>query len=414
MKRAIAFISAGLVMLSAQLAHAQSADLDRAKTFFNAGARAYDAGDFSTAIDAFEAAEKLAPRPAIQFSIAQAHRRQYFLDGKPEHLRTAIQNYREYVDATPPGQGRRADAAQALTDLVPIADKLAPESGPRVTEPKHTKINVSSPAPGARVSCDGGKLTEPGAPLTLEVKAGKHQCSVSADGFFDEKREVLAVEGEFVPVEVVLVERPAQLRVTGADGAEISIDGRTVGNAASSARIPIAAGVHLVAVARNGHAAFVREIEFSRGQEKTLALDLGSTAQRKIARGALVLGAAGIVTGAVFTVVALIEEGRAKDVLDKSNSQNLTGPDLATYDSARNARTTWTDAAIIGYGAGAALAATGLVLYLFDSPNTTNPSLPPDSKPQPVSVPRHGEPTEIGAAPIVAPGFVGGSFKLRF
>jgi hypothetical protein len=336
------------------------------------------------------------------------------LDGKPEHLRIAIQDYRAYVDATPPGQGRRADAAQALTDLVPIADKLAPDAGTKITDTKHTKINVSSPAPGAQVSCDNGKPTEPGSPLTLEVKAGNHVCKVTAAGYFETTRDVLAVDGEFVPVEVVLTEQPSQLSISGADGAEISIDGRMVG-VASSSPISLVAGVHLVAVSRNGHNAFVREIEFSRGQEKKIDIDLRMSGQRKIARGALVLGGAGIVAGAVFTVVALVEEGRAKSVLDKEGSQNITNADLATYNSAHDARSTWTDAAIVGFGAGAAIAATGLVLYVFDAPNTTNPTASPDTIPKTQTPPsQRSEPREIGAAPIVAPGFIGGSFTARF
>jgi hypothetical protein len=414
MKRAIPLFFAAISSLSANVAFAQNTDVDRAKTFFNAGARAYDAGDFSTAIEAFEAAQKLAPRPAILFSIAQAHRRQYFLDGKPEHLRTAIQDYRGYVDATPPGQGRRADAAQALTDLVPIADKLAPDAGTKVAEVKHTKINVSSPQPGAQISCDNGKPTDPGAPLTLEVKPGSHSCKVTAAGFFEATREVIAVDGEFVPVEVLLTEQPAHLIVTNANGAEISIDGRTAGVASTSA-ISVTPGVHLVAVSRNGHNAYVREVEFSRGEEKKIDVDLRSSGQRKIARGAFVLGAAGVVAGGVFTVIALVEEGRAKSVLTKSGTQDLTADDQSTYDSARTARTTWTDAAIIGFGAGAAVAATGLILYVFDAPNITNPTAPPDSKPVPQqTMPRRNEPTEIGAAPIIAPGFIGGSFTARF
>lgn len=414
MRRAIPLFLGAISILSVRAAFAQGDDLDRAKTFFNAGARAYDAGDFATAIEAFGAAEKLAPRPAILFSLAQANRRQYFLDGKAEHLRAAIQDYRGYVDATPPGQGRRADAAQALGDLVPIADKLAPDTGTKTVEVKHTKINVSSPQPGAQISCDNGKPSDPGAPLTLEVKPGPHDCKVTAAGFFEATRVVDAVEGEFVPVEVSLTEQPAHLVVVNADGAEISIDGRTAG-IASATGISLPAGVHLVAIGRNGHNAYVQEVEFSRGQEKKIDVDLKSSGQRKIARGALVIGAAGIVAGGVFTVVALVEEGRAKNVLDKSSTQNLTGPDLDTYDSARSARTTWTDAAIIGFGAGAAIAATGAVLYIFDAPNLTNPTAPPDSKPTTPQAPlRRNEPTEIGAAPIIGPGFVGGSFTARF
>lgn len=414
MKRRLAVSFTTIAISLAATAHAQGTDVDRAKTFFNAGARAYDAGDFPTAIEAFEAAEKLAPRPAILFSVAQAHRRQYFLDGKADQLRTAIQDYRAYVDATPAGQGRRADAAQALTDLVPIAVKLAPDTGAKVADVRHTKINVSSPTPGAQVSCDKSQTTSPGTPLTLEVSPGRHMCKVTAAGFSDVIREVDAVDGEFVPVEVSLTEQPAQLSIVGATGAEVSVDGRTIG-AASGVVFKIAPGVHLIAVSRNGHDAFVREVEFSRGQTKRIDVDLKSSGQRKVATGALMLGGASILAGGIFTVVALVEEGRAKSVLDKQGTQNIGVADLSTYNDAHDARTTWTDAAILGFGAGTAIAAAGLLLYVFDAPNTTNSSAPADTAPNPRTTPsQRNELREVGASPMVAPGFLGASFTARF
>ena len=42
------------------------------------------------AIKAFDEAYRLAPRPGVTFSLAQAHRRQYGLDRKPDDLRGAL------------------------------------------------------------------------------------------------------------------------------------------------------------------------------------------------------------------------------------------------------------------------------------------------------------------------------------
>jgi len=115
------------IVFAAHTAFAQT-NVDQAKTFFTAGAQAYERGDFLGAIQAFERAYQLAPRPAILFSIAQAYRRQYYIDKKPEPLKSAVANYRKYLEQAPDGN-RRADAAQALAELGPAADRLSGEGG---------------------------------------------------------------------------------------------------------------------------------------------------------------------------------------------------------------------------------------------------------------------------------------------
>src|SRR5262245_44131459 len=104
-----------LLLWTASPAAAQD-DLARAKAHFALGARAYEANRFRVAIEAFEEANRLAPHPALLFSIAQASRRQYFLDKKPEDLRRAVANYRKYIERAPEG-GRRDEAGAALAEL---------------------------------------------------------------------------------------------------------------------------------------------------------------------------------------------------------------------------------------------------------------------------------------------------------
>jgi len=93
-------------LLTRAPALAQEDATAQAKTLFNAGAQAYERTQYTAAIQAFEQAYKLAPRPGILFSTAQAYRRRYIVDRRPEDLSIAIARYREYLDKVPQG-GRR-------------------------------------------------------------------------------------------------------------------------------------------------------------------------------------------------------------------------------------------------------------------------------------------------------------------
>ena len=122
MRRVLFATALALGLACAPAASAQTT-VEQAKTLFTAGASAYASGQFEAAIQAFESANRLVAKPAIVFSIAQAHRRQYFLDKNAEHLRTAIAKYHQYIDQVAEG-GRRADAAQALAELEPMLSKI--------------------------------------------------------------------------------------------------------------------------------------------------------------------------------------------------------------------------------------------------------------------------------------------------
>ena len=84
MRRVLIALMLGVLGWPCSVRAAES-DLDRAKESFKAGATAYAAGDYLAAIQALDAAYQLTPLPAIAFSLAQAHRRQYFVDHEREH-----------------------------------------------------------------------------------------------------------------------------------------------------------------------------------------------------------------------------------------------------------------------------------------------------------------------------------------
>src|SRR5262245_14633635 len=93
-------VALAAALLSTQ-APAHADDVEQAKAHFSIGARAYESNQFGVAIEAFTEAYRIAPRPAILFSIAQAHRRQYFAERRREDLDAAIQYYRHYVKDDP-------------------------------------------------------------------------------------------------------------------------------------------------------------------------------------------------------------------------------------------------------------------------------------------------------------------------
>jgi hypothetical protein len=387
---------------------------DQAKTYFNAGAQAYAAGQFVAAVQAFEEAYRLIPKPAIVFSMAQALRRQYFIDKKPENLRAAIQRYRAYVDEVSQG-GRRADAAQALAELEPIAARLPVDASGSATSAvaskAKTRLMVSSQTEGATVQLDDGKPGE--MPLIGEVSPGKHRLKVMAEGYFDDEREVLALEGGIVAVDVSLRERPAKLDLTGTTGADVTVDGRLLATTPLSAPIELAAGTHLVTVARTGAKPFSEELTLARAETKKLDVSLASTGQRKASYVLMLTGAVGVVGGAVCVGLAVQQQQVAQGLLDQREKENLSKENLDAYDKARANRDGLKNAAGWAFGAGVAVGVTGLLLYAFDRPSVAPPALRRrDDAPKPA--PKDAPSMELSAAPMWAPGLAGGTLLGRF
>lgn len=416
-RRRAAFFALFSLLLAAGPARAQAGAIEQAKTLFDAGAEAYEAGNFPAAIHAFESAYKLAPRPGIVFSMAQAHRRQYSIDKRPEHLRAAIQSYREYIGRVEQG-GRRGEAAQALAELEPMAERLEkmpepPKAAPE-TKPE-TRLMILSKVRGASIAVDGGKVQS--MPLFSEVKPGKHTLHVSAEGYFPEDREVDAREGLVVTLDVPLREMPGRLAVSGPSGAQLILDERFVRALPLPKPLEVAAGRHLVAVTKNGHKAFAEEIELQRGEARAVPVDLAMTGQRVGSYALLTAGAAGFATSVVLGILAASKQDAAKEIIERRDSTNGSAPadDLVTYNKALSARDDLRRASSVAAAAGALVGTTGLLLFIFDQPviNASRPGGADKPKAPAPSSPRE-MPMEMSAAPIAVPGFYGASLYGRF
>jgi tetratricopeptide (TPR) repeat protein len=394
---------------TAAAAEPSPAQVDQARMLFSAGAKAYEGGQFNAAIQAFEDANKIVPKPQIVFSIAQAHRRQYYVAKEPEHLREAIRRYREYVEAVKEG-GRVSDAAQALAELEPLASRTAVDQAPRPVPKDPARIMVMTQIDATRVTIDGAAAK---AGLAVEVKPGKHHVSTTADGYFPDERDIQAVDNALVPVDVSLREKPAHLTVVGGAGAQVAVDGRPAGTTPLASPVEVPPGTHLVTIMQSGHVGYSQELDLTRDQKKQLAVELPDTTQRKVSYAMMIGGGAVILAGGVFTGAALVNQSDAQKIQDRRTNGTISQGDAGAYDAARSHRDDWTKASIVAYSVGGAAALAGVALFLFDPPAAAVPPRLDDrpKKPEPAKPAPGREPMEMSFTPLVGPGLGGAGVR---
>jgi hypothetical protein len=367
--RARSLRAALLLLLLCAPALAQSpVDVERAKQSFRAGATAYGAGEYLAAIQAFEAAYALTPLPPIAFSLAQALRRQYFVDKNPVHLRRAVELYRGYVQEVQQG-GRRADALDALSQLEPLLATQAPEvSAPLPVSPqRQTRLMITSEAKGARLSLDRTEAAP--SPLIREVTPGKHSVVVSAQGFYTAERPLTAVDGELVLVDVPLRERPSTLVLNTQADAEVYVDGNFVSLAGERLTLELPSGRHHVSVAKNGHRVWSRDLDLERGKSRELQVPLPETAQRLTSRGFFIGGGAALGAGVVLSAFAIRAENRAEQFLGSHEVRNVSAIELARYEDAKEDRGRFRAGTVVCWSAALGMFITGFILHEADEPD---------------------------------------------
>jgi tetratricopeptide (TPR) repeat protein len=108
---------------------AERAGAPAAREAFGEAERLYQLGRFEEAITAYERAYDLDQQPAFLFNIALAHRRQFEIDGKVEHLRRARELYRNYLRVEPTSS-RRAAVERLIEDLAARLERETPPAPP--------------------------------------------------------------------------------------------------------------------------------------------------------------------------------------------------------------------------------------------------------------------------------------------
>jgi len=150
------------VVAGALAGRAQAAPDDKAaaKAAFIEGDRSFQLGKFDAAIDAYERAFGLDPQPAFLFNIALAHRRQYEIDGKLDHLARARELYRNYLRLEPQSS-RRAGVEKLIGELTAKIDEARARP-----EPAQAPAPVTPVAPVA--AAPAGEGTVPAAPPPVD------------------------------------------------------------------------------------------------------------------------------------------------------------------------------------------------------------------------------------------------------
>ncbi|MFO0724066.1 MAG: PEGA domain-containing protein [Myxococcota bacterium] len=354
------------VSLSAAAAPAEAPSGD-AKRLFDVGSQFYARGQYAPAIRAFEEAARLAPLPAISFSLAQAIRLQYFVDHDAAKLRRAIELYREYVAATPSG-GRRADAVAMLAELEPIqfrteGERTKPEP-PKPSPQTPTELLVTCAIEGAMVSIDGGPETAP--PLAVTVSAGAHQVRVTHPDYFVVEERAVAIEHRSVGVDVSLKPKPATLSLSGDEEVTLEIDGRFVAKTPLSTPLELEAGRYQLRFSRSGHVPAQQALELARGEAASLPVELSLSTTRKWSYGLLIASAAALAGGGVGIGLALGDDSRAADLYARQTSGSLSEAEANRYDDLRRARDLEVGVSVALGAAGGALLATGVALLFGD------------------------------------------------
>jgi hypothetical protein len=327
-------------------------------------------GDFLAAIQAFDAAYRLTPLPAIGFSLAQAERRQYFVSHERVHLDRAIQLFRDYLQQNGSG-GRRADAADALAQLEPLAAIAASATGVggEATAPpvERTRLLISCETPHATLSLDGAPPAA--SPLIAQVKPGPHHVLAAAPGFFPNERTVNAIPGEILPIELLLREQPAVVLAASTPEADLHVDGAFIANVGATTRFELSGGTHLFSFTRNGYEVEAVEMRLQPGATHKLAADLNQTGQRSTAIALFIASGASLAGGLVLGAYAIARENDAKEVLRQRNTGNISSGQRDDYESATQERDVFRIASIVSLATSAAALIAGVFLFALDTPD---------------------------------------------
>ncbi|MCX5747279.1 MAG: PEGA domain-containing protein [Proteobacteria bacterium] len=355
-----------------------------AQRYFAAGAKAYAAQNFAAAIASFEEAYAKLPVPEIAFSAAQAYRRQYRVEGKPEYVKRAVELYRIYLDKVKTG-GRVGDAADSLGEMQRELDRLQ-ASGVKVeirnVERTRLGVTIATGDGDATVlreigdavgdATNGITATLDGKPLEpfalVDVEPGDHVVKVVAEGFETVETHRRAVLGASDLIDVKLVARPARVTLVTEAATRVMVDGRPYGVMPMGA-LELVAGKHVITLLRSGREPVARELSVSRGQTIKLEAPLQRTTQRKAvpwvltSAGALGLGA--LIAGGV----ALAADGHASDLRTAIAVGDRPATDADAYERfVRRRDAAVTSTWLLG-GAAVVVGAIGVGLYWFDAPS---------------------------------------------
>ncbi len=188
------------VCLLAVPARARGEDPEEAKRHFDKAEVAYRLGRYAEAIEEYEAAYKAMPEPAFLFNVAQAHRQQYQLDKKVDHLHKALQLYNNYLRYSPEAKNRDV-VRNLIVGLRGLLRDLETQSH-SASKPGTLVLRADPSALGAIVRLDGKAIGT--IPLSKEVSPGVHTVEAIREGYAPWSTTVTVAAGSQLEVPVLM------------------------------------------------------------------------------------------------------------------------------------------------------------------------------------------------------------------
>jgi outer membrane receptor for ferrienterochelin and colicins len=224
-----------LILAAGLAARAAAADVAGEARFFDGLARrAFEAGHYEQALDAFLQANAAARSSRALYNIAICAEL-----ARKDTL--AFVYYREYLSSDDSDVQRRADAARRLTQL----------------ETALALLEVTSSPPGANVYADRVELGSYGTtPVTIVVAEGEHRLLLERDGYVPGSVAARATKGSVTKIELSLPPKLGELSVRTTPAAaklEFLLDGVAVTANAKHARYELPVGRYVVRVSAPGY-----------------------------------------------------------------------------------------------------------------------------------------------------------------
>ncbi len=244
---------------------------------------------------------------------------------------------------------------------------------PVALPPMLGSVTFETTPPGATVVMDGAGT--PGlAPFTQAIPVGQHTASITLPGHKPTSRTftVTAAHTAAAPLTITvaleagLAEGQLLVRVDR-PGAEVLIDERLLGTAPLPGPVTLESGMHRLRVRARGAEAYEEVVTVTAGEttEAVIELSMGGPSvglsQSTIGYGLMGLGGAALIGAAVTGALAMGADG---DLADCRTARDCarTQREVSLAEDVRSQALT-TD---ILLGAGIAVAATGVVLWLLD------------------------------------------------
>lgn len=247
-------VSLAVVCVPASV-RAQSSDA--ARLHYERGIELYDEGQYAAALAEFEAAYAGSQRASLLFNIGQLHARL----GRAVEAVDALERYlRDAGDSVP------ADRRTLVVEEIAIQ------------RTRIASVSFVVSVPDAVVSIDDEDVGRAPLPGPVRVSAGEHVVVARAEGFEPARFRFRVAGGDTRSVSLELIahaESSARLRLLIAvPGAEVRIDGRSIGLSPIELPVGLPEGEHIIEVTRPGYEPLERRVRLPPSGEASLELSL--------------------------------------------------------------------------------------------------------------------------------------------